>query len=81
MLLIRQINAADRVIQRKKVAACTDPCTSLRSVYKHVGHEWNTLTLDTPTLVVRSQMDTKHDIRADNCSRGNRLFAQPAKEP
>jgi hypothetical protein len=25
-------------------------------------------------------MDTKHDIRAENCSRGNRLLAQPARK-
>jgi len=37
------------------------------------------LTLDIPTSVVRSQMDTKHDIRADSSKRGNRLLAQPAK--
>ena len=43
-----------------------------------MGSDGNALTLDTPTLVVRSQMDTKHDIRAESCSRGNRLLAQPA---
>jgi hypothetical protein len=34
MLLMRHINAADSVIQIKKVAACTEPCTSLRSVFR-----------------------------------------------
>ena len=46
-----------------------------------MGYDEDTLTLDTPALVVRSQMDTKHDMRLESCKRGNRLFAQPAKAP
>jgi hypothetical protein len=55
------MNAAENVIQTKKVAACTEP-------------------LGTPALVVRSQIDTKHEMRAESCNRGNRLLAQPAKK-
>lgn len=33
-----------------------------------------------PIFMVRSHTDTKHDIRIDICSRGNRLLRKPAVE-
>ena len=79
MLLMRHISAADSVIQMKKVAVSMASCSSWHSICKITGYKQIILTFDTSALVVRSQIDTKHDIRADSCSRGNRLLAQPAK--
>jgi hypothetical protein len=44
-----------------------------------MGHDGYIQTVDAPGSVVRSQIDTKHEIRADSCSRGNLLLAQPPK--